>query len=248
MRCKRHTADLSSAAGVCASCLRERLLSLAASAAVTENDNNNHRKSNNLIFPRSVSPYVNRRFITTPQVDTTGFSCKDFESNRSSTKSRTGSVSTRISNFFRHRSDDSSRVSCSSSSSSSSWISSLLSKKQQPDVVSGRKPQRVFCRGMSPEREEETEARRTPAVKTPGRRKVAAAAAGKGWDFCLSPLVRASPNCPFKRKIRFPLEFNGNVGGEVTVTEKPHLSAAASFCGNRSKKLVDIGRVINHRR
>ncbi|KAG2258691.1 hypothetical protein Bca52824_077985 [Brassica carinata] len=64
--------------------------------------------------------------------------------------------------------------------------------------------------------------------------------------FCLSPLVRASPNCPFKRKIRFPSEFNGN-GGEVTVPEKPHIAEAASFCANRSKKLVDIGRV-NHRR
>ncbi|WZZ02969.1 hypothetical protein YC2023_088890 [Brassica napus] len=47
--------DLSSTAGVYASCLRERLLSLAASAAVTEDDNNHNqsRKSNNLIFPRS---------------------------------------------------------------------------------------------------------------------------------------------------------------------------------------------------
>ncbi|KAF8110786.1 hypothetical protein N665_0079s0100 [Sinapis alba] len=281
MRCKRHTADLSSTTGVCASCLRERLLSLAASAAVTEDDNNNHhqsRKSSNLIFPRSVSPYVarrksdaggggggNRRFITTPQVDT-GFSCKDFESNRSS-KSRGGKVS-RISNLFRARSDDfdsdtKSRVSCSSSSSRS-WISSFLSKKQPTtttasyieDVISSRKPQRVFCRGMSPARDTEaedeneppSESRRTPAMKTPGRRKIAAGI-GKsmsGMGFCLSPLVRASPNCPFKRKIRFPSEFNGNVG-EVTVPEKPHISAAASFCANRSKKLVDIGR-LNHRR
>ncbi|KAG2258692.1 hypothetical protein Bca52824_077986 [Brassica carinata] len=170
MRCKRHTVDLSSTAGVCASCLRERLLSLAASAAVTE-DHNQSRKSNNLIFPRSVSPYVarrksdvgggggNRRFITTPQVDT-GFSCRDFESNRSS-KPRSGKAS-RISSLFRARSDDfdsdtKSRVSCSSSSSSRSWISSFLSKKQPTacyieDVISPRRPQRVYCRGMSPAR------------------------------------------------------------------------------------------------
>ncbi|KAL0714759.1 hypothetical protein Bca4012_021738 [Brassica carinata] len=266
MRCKRHTVNLSSStAGVCASCLRERLLSLAASAAVAEDDNHHHqsRKSNNLIFPRSVSPYVtrrksdavNRRFIATPQVET-GFSCKDFESNRSSTKPK---ASRRISNLFRaSRSDDfdsdtKSRVSCSSSSSSSrSWISSLLSRKQSAttttavcyieDVVSGRRPQRVFCRGMSPAREDEneppsSESRRTPAMKTPGRRRIAA---GIGMGFCLSPLVRASPNCPFKRKI------NGSVS-EVTATEKPHIAEAASFCANRSKKLVDIGRV-NHRR
>ncbi|KAG2258590.1 hypothetical protein Bca52824_077884 [Brassica carinata] len=280
MRCKRHTVDLSSStAGVCASCLRERLLSLAASAAVAEDDNNHHqsRKSNNLIFPRSVSPYVtrrksdacggiNRRFIATPQVDT-GFSCRDFESNRSSTKPK---ASRRISNLFRaSRSDDfdsdtKSRVSCSSSSSSTrSWISSFLSRKQQPattttaacyieDVVSGRRPQRVFCRGMSPARdteaEEENEPRRTPAMKTPGRRKIAAGIGRSmsGMGFCLSPLVRASPNCPFKRKIRLPSEFNGSVS-EVTAAEKPHIAEAASFCANRSKKLVDIGRV-NHRR
>ncbi|CAN7095502.1 unnamed protein product [Brassica rapa subsp. narinosa] len=272
MRCKRHTVDLSSTAGVCASCLRERLLSLAASAAVTEDDNQS-RKSNNLIFPRSVSPYVarrksdagggggvNRRFITTPQVDT-GFSCKDFESNRSS-KPRSGKAS-RLSSLFRARSDDfdsdtKSRVSCSSSSSSRSWISSFLSKKQPTacyieDVISARRPQRVYCRGMSPARdteaeEEENEPRITPAMKTPGRRNIAAGIGRSisGMGFCLSPLVRASPNCPFKRKIRFPSEFNGS-GGELTAPEKPHIAEAASFCANRSKKLVDIGRV-NHRR
>uniref|UniRef100_A0A1J3ISJ4 Uncharacterized protein n=1 Tax=Noccaea caerulescens TaxID=107243 RepID=A0A1J3ISJ4_NOCCA len=299
MRCKRHTVDLSSNFGVCASCLRERLLSLAASAAATaaaeDNFHRQPRKSNNpphplLIFPRSVSPYVtrrksdaggvdsltsNRRFFTTPQVDL-GYSCKDFESNRSS-KSKEGKIS-RFSNLFRTRSEDlysnpksdprsSCDVSEASSSSSWSWISSILStgrSKRQPntasyieDVIAGRRPQRVFCRGMSPARDTEQEdeneppsesieetpgiSRKTPATKTPGRRK----GIGKsmsGIGFCLSPLVRASPNCPFKRKMRFPSEFVGN-SGEITAPEKPHISAAASFCANRSKKLVDLGRV-----
>ena len=83
--------------------------------------------------------------------------------------------------------------------------------------------------------------RRTPAVKTPGRRKIMT-----GMGFCLSPLVRARPNCPFKRKSRFPSEFVGNAG-EVAAAEKPHISEAASFCANRSKKLADLGRG-NHRR
>ncbi|KFK35222.1 hypothetical protein AALP_AA5G256200 [Arabis alpina] len=265
-RCKRHTVDFTSSIGVCSSCLRERLLSLAASAAVEEH--NNHRKSNNLplILPRSVSPYVtrrksedpltnkNQRFITTPQIDL-GFTCKSDPSKFS-----------RFSNLFKATRSEVSdpRISCdvsSSSSSSRSWISSILSKKKPnttacyiEDVIANRRPQRVFCRGMSPARDLETEppsesveetpgrSRRTPAaMKTPGRRKFGKSMAGMA--FCLSPLVRASPNCPFKRKIRFPSEF-GNSGEVVTVTtEKPHISAAASFCANRSKKLVDLGRV-----
>ncbi|XP_010469217.1 PREDICTED: uncharacterized protein LOC104749318 [Camelina sativa] len=305
MRCKRHTVDFSSSTnGVCASCLRERLLSLAASAAVTaaieDNNHNQSRKSNNppplLIFPRSVSPYVtrrksdagaggdpltssNRRFITTPQVDLAGYSCKDFESNRSHNKPKENKKnSSRFSNLFRARSEDfdsnpksnnhrfSSDASESSSSSSRSWISTILStgrRKKQPcyieDVIAGRRPQRIYCRGMSPARdtteaepssESLEELRSTPATtKTPGRRKVGNGIGKKsmsGMAFCLSPLVRASPNCPFKRRMRFPSEV-GNSGEVSTEQEKPHISAAASFCANRSKKLVDLGRVDRRR-
>ncbi|KAG2252362.1 hypothetical protein Bca52824_082505 [Brassica carinata] len=57
MRCKRHTVDLTST-GVCASCLHERLLSLAASIAVEEN--NNHRlsrkSSNPLLLSLALTP------------------------------------------------------------------------------------------------------------------------------------------------------------------------------------------------
>ncbi|CAF1845837.1 BnaC04g22330D [Brassica napus] len=289
MRCKRHTVDFTSnLGGVCASCLRERLLSLAAHAAAEDNNSNRQpRKSNKppplLIFPRSVSPYVtgrksdagggDRRFLAAPQVDL-GFSCKDFESHRSS-KSKGGKAS-RISNLFRARSEDYgsdrkpvsinygsdrkpvSRFSCDGSESSwfSSFLSTVRSKKQPTtacyveDAISGhRRPQRVFCRGMSPARDEneppsesvEETPRRTPATKTPGRTKIVT-----GMRFCLSPLVRAKPHCPFKRKTRFPSEVVGSAG-EVTVLEKPHIAEAVSFCANRSKKLVDLGRV-HHRR
>lgn len=245
MRCKRHTVDLTSTVGVCASCLHERLLSLAASIAVEENNNNDHRLSRKSSNPPPL-------LILPTGGEDLGVSGKDFESNRSE-KPKGGKVS-RISNPFRARSD--SNESSSSSSSSRSWISSFLStgrSKKQPvieDVISG-------CRGMSPARdtggEDENEVpsgsieetpgrtRRTPAMKTPGRRKIAT-----GLGFCLSPLVRARPNCPFKRKSRFPSEFVGNAG-EVTAAEKPHISEAASFCANRSKKLADLGKG-NHRR
>ncbi|KAF3527148.1 hypothetical protein F2Q69_00049557 [Brassica cretica] len=235
MRCKRHTVDLTSTVGVCASCLHERLLSLAASIAVEEN--NNHRLSRKSSNPPPPLP----RSDAGGGGGDLGVSGKDFES-------KGGSVSS-ISNPFRARSDSNPKWE-SSSSSSRSWISSFLStgrSKKQPaidDVISG-------CRGMSPARDtgaedgnevpsgsiEETpgRTRRTPAVKTPGRRKIMT-----GMGFCLSPLVRARPNCPFKRKSRFPSEFVGNAG-EVTAAEKPHISEAASFCANRSKKLADLG-------
>ncbi|CAN8267911.1 unnamed protein product [Cochlearia groenlandica] len=279
MRCKRHTVDFSSNLGVCASCLRERLLSLAASAAALSAAEDYHHQSRKhkipplLIFPRSVSPYVTRRksdaageppsncrrYLATPQVDV-GYSCRDFESN-GSLKSKRGKFG-RFSNLFRSRSEDYDP----SPSSSRSWISAIFSggfPKSKPtittvdDVIAGR----VFCKGMSPARdtelgneldptsesiEEESPAilRRTPATKTPGRRKIATGLSGMA--FCLSPLVRASPNCPFKRRIRVPSEFVNS--GEVIVTEKkPHISEAASFCANRSKKLVDLGRVDRRR-
>lgn len=321
MRCKRHTVDFSSSIGVCASCLRERLFSIAASTAASENDDNDHRHSRisppPLVFPRSVSPYVaprksdagegdslassNSRFFATPQVGpTTDRSCggggggggglsssseKVFESGRSFKKKRSGL--SRFSSFFRTRSDDyDSRArdtfdaaSTFSPSSSRSWLSKVLSvrsKKQSTtntcyieDLIASEsdhhhqnRPRQRFCRGMSPagdtaandyDRESVEESpgrqRRTPAMGTPGRRKSAAMIGlGKsvsGMAFCLSPLVRAKPNCSSKWKGKFPPDFG--YSGELKSPAKPHISTAASFCANRSKKLVDLGRV-DHRR
>ncbi|PIN12955.1 hypothetical protein CDL12_14415 [Handroanthus impetiginosus] len=58
--------------------------------------------------------------------------------------------------------------------------------------------------------------------------------------FCLSPLVRASPNRNWNQK-GFPPEVMV-VTGESRVPGKPHLSTAASLCKNRSRKLADFGR------
>jgi hypothetical protein len=90
--------------------------------------------------------------------------------------------------------------------------------------------------------------RRTPVMGTPGRKKTATIGIGRsvsGMAFCLSPLVRAKPNCSSNWKAKFPPDFG--YSGELKSPAKPHLSTAASFCGNRSKKLVDLGRV-DHRR
>ncbi|KAK8711120.1 hypothetical protein V6N13_146416 [Hibiscus sabdariffa] len=94
MRCKKHLTDLSSGVGVCATCLRERLLVLLAAqtrieraiaAASSAAENRRQHEPPPLVFPRSVSPYVSRRksdddgatwfhqkrFYSTPQVDLT---------------------------------------------------------------------------------------------------------------------------------------------------------------------------------
>ncbi|CAH2048972.1 unnamed protein product [Thlaspi arvense] len=61
-----------------------------------------------------------------------------------------------------------------------------------------------------------------------------------GLTFCLSPLVRASPNPHWNQK-GMPPEMG--FSGEIRVPVKPHLSTAASFCANRSRKLADFGRL-----
>ncbi|WOL05456.1 hypothetical protein Cni_G14185 [Canna indica] len=67
MKCKSHPYE--QGAGVCASCLRERLFALiAAQNELSSNNHHRHRRSDPappppppLVFPRSVSPYVSRR-------------------------------------------------------------------------------------------------------------------------------------------------------------------------------------------
>lgn len=75
MKCKKHVTDSSSAIGVCASCLRERLFVLiaaqeqaqaaqqaaAAAAAAQEDRRKSEANPPPLVFPRSVSPYISRR-------------------------------------------------------------------------------------------------------------------------------------------------------------------------------------------
>ncbi|KAK7386198.1 hypothetical protein VNO78_26239 [Psophocarpus tetragonolobus] len=59
-----------------------------------------------------------------------------------------------------------------------------------------------------------------------------------GMAFCLSPLVRASPNRHWTQK-GLAQEFGG--GGAH------HISNASSFCANRSRKLADFGRGAHNR-
>lgn len=87
--------------------------------------------------------------------------------------------------------------------------------------------------------------RRTPAAT----RRSGAKGTGQGMNisglaFCLSPLVRASPNRHWSQKVLPP---ESAAAGEPRVPAKPYLSSAASFCKNRSRKLADFGRYNNSR-
>ncbi|XP_062000557.1 uncharacterized protein LOC133717830 [Rosa rugosa] len=87
--------------------------------------------------------------------------------------------------------------------------------------------------------------KRTPVQATPSRRTRSGPVKNvSGLTFCLSPLVRASPNPHWNQKCMqgFPAEV-----GEVRVATKPHLATAASFSMNRSRKLADIGRATSNR-
>ncbi|KAI3444852.1 hypothetical protein Pfo_001517 [Paulownia fortunei] len=82
--------------------------------------------------------------------------------------------------------------------------------------------------------------RRTPAtMRRGGGRGAGHSRNVSGLTFCLSPLVRASPNRHWNQKGVPPEKV---VAGESRVPPKAHLSAAASFCKNRSRKLADFGR------
>lgn len=319
MRCKHHPCDLSSTVGVCASCLRERLLVLIAAQAQVQQTNHlpqlarlhsraavdDSRKSDAqpppLIFPRSVSPYVARRksdntswslhlrFYSTPQVGPTYNSSSSAAGfTTSATCKPKPARFSRLSNLFRSRSEKFSpdpsgsgrglphRSPSEASSSSPSWFSAIFSgrrKKQYAQQYSGvvcHKPRRRMDRGMSPVRVEDSDDDCDDCNRSPSgsgsssesaqwwkRTPVAAHAAmrrgkpgnGKnvssGLAFCLSPLLRASPNHHWNHKSGLPPDMG--FSGETRVPMKPHLSAAASFQANRSRKLCDFGRV-NHNR
>lgn len=287
MRCKKHTFDHSSGGGVCASCLRERLLYLIAAQEQAQRASVEDRRKFDpppLIFPRSVSPYVSRRksdasaappwphnhhrFFSTPQVGPTHSSAQtatDFAASRSYNKKK--GRFTLFSKLFRVRSDkldtDPHRDDYEDHSSSpfSTWFSSIFPsrrKKQQSRTFyaeesnyGDRRNCGVVDRGMSPVRIEDNDrspyastepsprwrrtpisARRCKAAQGPGR-------SVSGLSFCLSPLVRVSPNRSWSQGLPPELAYSG----EIRSPAKPYLSTATSFCKNRSIKLADFGRV-----
>ncbi|CAL5195337.1 unnamed protein product [Lathyrus oleraceus] len=279
MRCKKHLPDISSTVGVCASCLRERLLKIVVeSQAQPSHLSVSETKPPSLqpIFPRSASPFVTHRksddcrqevlFQSTPPGDR-GLSAACDGAATQSSKRRIRKFWI-LSDLYRPRprsskTDNSSGKSCEPSSSSVSprsltWLSIILPVRRQNNRVSDQRRCRELDRGATPvdnfEGRDQSELG-TSLESSPYRNKTTAAVtarrsrlchAGKSlasMALCLSPLVRASPNRNWSNHNHKGFSHELGVGGVQ------HISTAASFCTNRSKKLVDFGRVAqNHKR
>ncbi|XP_058746857.1 uncharacterized protein LOC131619823 [Vicia villosa] len=276
MRCKKHLPDISSTVGVCASCLRERLLKIVESQAQPSRVSVSEPKLPSLepIFPTSVSPYVAHRksddrrrevlFHSTPQGGR-GLSAACDGATTQSSKRRIRKFWI-LSDLYRPRSsktENSSGESCEPSSSVSprslTWLSAILPVRRQNNRVSDQRRCREMNRGATPVDKENFEGRDqselgTSLESSPYRNKTTAVTtrrsrlgyAGKSlasMALCLSPMVRASPNRNWSNHNHKGFSQELGVGGVQ------HISTAASMCANRSKKLVDLGKVAhNHKR
>ncbi|KAJ4842468.1 hypothetical protein Tsubulata_001822 [Turnera subulata] len=213
-------------------------------------------------------------FYSTPQVGPTHNSNSNSSSHYYARKQHHRARSSSLfSSLFRSRSE---KFNPDPAGSSPSWFSSFFSRRRRKQSLpaaasmpmeysaasAARRPRRVPDRGMSPGSEGEWEEdcdpwpsgsgcsssesahgwnwKKTPVVGAVRRGKGGGHEKSvSGLTFCLSPLVRASPSRHWNHKGGVPPD-------EVRAQGKPHLSAAASYCANRSRKLADFGRVNNH--
>lgn len=223
-------------------------------------------------FPSSVSPYVTHRksdrdrrrermFYGTPQV-TTAAACDG------GTKRRSGGRFWNLSNIFRARSNKTEFTSRGEEPSSSasppppSWFSNILHTRRhgcrnacRQRANRGLSPSTAAeenCCDSSDEAHDRTDSGNSAEASPAGQNPTATAAqrrsrlgvgggGGKGLSsmaFCLSPLVRASPNRHWSHK---------GLAQELGAGGTHHMSSAASFCANRSRKMADFGRVAHNR-
>ncbi|KAG1360940.1 hypothetical protein COCNU_09G004030 [Cocos nucifera] len=156
MKCKKHPYELG--VGVCASCLRERLLDLIAAQNELPAEHHLHRPDPSpqllppLVFPRSVSPYVshrrsvgsdasaaygrryNHRFFTTPQVGPTFDAAADgFSGDADGGRRRISGRFSVFSILFRHQrsGEAESDLGSSKRSGSGSWFSALIRRRRK---------------------------------------------------------------------------------------------------------------------
>lgn len=215
-------------------------------------------------FPCSVSPYVSHLksdtrlkeivFQTTPEVELKSSAVNDGGSGSEKRRLKRFWI---LSNLFRTRTN-SDQESCEISSSvlasaSPPSATTVPARRKNNNRVSDQRRCRQIDRGASPVDNFETldrsefvnssesspRSRNKTTVMTTARRSKLGYA-GKSlasMAFCLSPLVRASPN----------RNWNKGLGQELNAGGVHHISSAASFCASRSRKLVDLGRPVNKR-
>ncbi|PWA81530.1 hypothetical protein CTI12_AA185930 [Artemisia annua] len=240
MKCRKHTTDLTSLSGVCASCLRDRLLLIIQAQEQANNTSSTPSDQSQSQPPQIQRPLNKPRHQHTlseqPHIAITNSGCIGHATSSSSSSKKNLIRFASFSNLFR-----------------SSHNNQFEKNRSYPSVTSSPSIQRrryVRNRGVSPVRSsdcenddefddesseyesaESTSCKQTPQ-KTPLRRVNGGGGTG-GWIFCLSPLVRArSPSRLWSMK--------GKGGSDGVVV--PHLSYAKSFVANRSRKLADFGR------
>jgi hypothetical protein len=262
MRCKAH--PFQPGGGVCATCLRDRLVLLAAAQ--------NGDSSPPPAFPRSVSPYVARRksdasggalrshpnllFFRTPQVGPAAGAIGEGDIGYEYEKRRAGKFSVLAALFGHHHHHRSVDRGGAEERKKHSWFAGIIPrrrKKQAPEATTAvlpPSPPRRLCRvvsnrGLSPERDGHGSGDESSSL-----------AAERPWRPSPSPMRKASGGrrqvnsmpsgfavclSPLVRPSpgrRDPCSFSC----ELRPPPLHNLSSAPSITRCRSKKLADVGR------
>lgn len=248
MKCNQHFTNID---GVCSTCLTERLIIVIE--AQTKANLQSKLADRNCSVSETESP---EQICVSPSIsckkvdnDVVSISDQRFYSTPQVVHMKVKKFSI-VSSFFRSKaiSDPNSDLDpkCGDPNSSPWRMKSMLaSKPKKKSCMFNSDASRVMqrpCKGMSPADDSDNSLDITPQWKeTPSRmttpvhircKKMNQARNLTGFAFCLSPLVRPSPN-------RKQTEINS---GDTRVQVKPHIGAAAAFCANRSKKLANCGR------
>lgn len=267
MKCKRHPHE--QGGGVCASCLRDRLLALQGAIYGTSPENLCRNPLPPVLFPRSVSPYASHNRLANDS-DPASDSSNDRHRQRGFHHTPQIAAGERkrygirrfplFSSIFNHHHDQGSDV----TEASGSWLSSLIhgrrkskkKKKKTRPISSPPPPMRkmksyaVSDRGLSPVRcgdeadDNVSESGYSTASSATWRRQTPARHRHNGGGFagltvCLSPLVRPGPT---SRRSQPPdLAFSGELRCSANPMNSRHVSSVGggSFGPNRSRKLAD---------
>ncbi|XP_062184933.1 uncharacterized protein LOC133888634 [Phragmites australis] len=273
MMCGRHPYE--GVVGVCAPCLRDRLLALAAAqneaASLPPPPPLQPEPEPELLFPRSVSPYVCRRnsdasgargrppgllFFRTPQVGPAygggaGFEEGDIGFQRR----RSGRLSVLAALFGGHQSH---RSDSEEKWKHRSWLAGIMPRgrlKKEPETAPPRRSCRAISnRGLSPVRyadgdsEESTSPAESPWLpspspmrKTPGRRRPGGAVSGVS-GFAVCISPLARPSPGRHHRGGHPPDAPAAIPCELRPPPLRQLTSGTSLPHCRSWKLADGGR------
>ncbi|KAJ8650468.1 hypothetical protein MRB53_003491 [Persea americana] len=244
MTCTLHPSS-QDCVGVCASCLRQRLLFLieASESGAGVRRRKSDQEPPPIIFPRSVSPYIRRSsaaphhhhlFYGTPQIGPATFEKKKGKKSRLSLlaslfgASRSGEI----------EKDDPTISTAPIASSSSSWFGAFRKKKSRLFSLDDE----MATKDLETERELEYWCERSPGcrksvsekpvpVPVPIRKGSQHGQNVSGLGLCRSPLVRASPK-----------RHESGLWLDLRSGNRQHSAIAVTPCVNRSKKILDFGR------